>query len=81
MTRWLIARLQGIIRWLDPPPPPPAPDTLKDAARPLMAAQDASDRRGEHKRRVVLLQLRRQFPDVRTRDLAWAIESVLQERS
>lgn len=79
MTRWLVTCLQRVIRWLDPPPPPPLPDMLKDTARPLILAQDRYDRRGEHKRRVVLHELKRIYPEVRTRDLALAIEQVLQE--
>lgn len=79
MKRWLIDSLQRIIRWLDPPPPPPPGHVVRDAARPLIQQQDRYDRRGEHKRRVVLHALQQRFPTVRTRDLAYAIECVLQE--
>jgi hypothetical protein len=82
MKAWLVDGLRRLLRWLDPPPDPPAPHALKDAARCVMQAQDDfPDRRGEHKRRVVLLALRQQFPTTRTRDLALAIELVMQERS
>lgn len=80
MRAWFVDGLQRLIRWIDPPPPLPPPDVLKDAARELVAEQASKKRLGELKRRVVLSTLRHRFPDARTRDLAYAIESVLQER-
>ena len=75
MRWWLIHVLKRLVRWLEP-----VDESAIDVeARRLVAAQQARDRRGDHKRRVVLSELTKRFPEARTRDLALAVERVMQE--
>lgn len=59
-----------------------ASSELADKARVLMQAQEQwLDRSGEAKRHQVLAQLIDAFPQTRKRELAAAIEAVMQERA
>lgn len=82
MKRWVLWLLRWLVLWLDPPPviAPPDPASVDDMARVLMAGADAHERTGDHKRRLVLAGLRKQFPTIRGRDLGFVIERLMQER-
>lgn len=76
-------------RWadaLDPPVITPvtyAPDPYRDLTRALIAEAEGRFGAGfgDAKRRDVYAALMKRFPDARKRDLAYAIERVLQERA
>lgn len=77
--------LRRLADWLDPPVPivvpEPEPNPFHARVRSLMAIMDARFGAGfgEAKRHNVYAQLIKEYPDVRKRDLAYAIEQVLQE--
>ncbi len=82
LRRALAAILASALAWVDPPPPEGAPDPLMERTRELVTwAQTAKHASGEYKRHQVLAQLMKDFPDARQRDLAYAIERVMQERA
>lgn len=78
----MLARfLRRLADWLDPPVCPYVPDPFSDITRALIA--EAEQRFGagfgDAKRRDVYAALMKRFPVAKKRDLAYAIERVLQE--
>ena len=76
--------LRRLADWLDPPRPvvvpDPAPNPFHARVRSLMAMSEARFGAGfgEAKRREVYARLIKEYPETRKRDLAYAIEQVLQ---
>jgi hypothetical protein len=81
----LAALLRRLADWLDPPRPvvvpEPEPNPFHARVRSLIAIVEARFGAGfgEAKRRDVYARLMKEFPEARKRDLAFAIEQVLQE--
>lgn len=80
----IAALLRRLADALDPPTPvmvPELPNLFLDRVRALIARWDATlgPGFGEAKRHQVYAQLLKEYPDTRKRDLAFAIEQVLQD--
>jgi hypothetical protein len=75
MRAWLIRLLKAVLAWLEPP----VDDTpLLARVKVLVVAAEKLAASGEYKRHAVYARLLKEFPDSRKRDLALAIERVLQ---
>lgn len=77
----IAAWLRRLADWLDPPVKPYVPDPYRDITTALIAEAEARFGAGfgEAKRRDVYAALMKRFPQAKKRDLAYAIERVLQE--
>ncbi len=80
--------LRALADWLAPQEPavryiavPPTPSPYSVAAGTFVRKVEAelTDQTGEYKRHIVYSRLIKQYPDARKRDLAFAIEQVMQE--
>lgn len=71
---WIARWLRRMATWIDP-----SHDALLEAARVRTRAWAPHDCSGEHKRHQVYAALIKAFPGARKRDIAFAIERVLQE--
>ena len=94
MRAYLLSVLRALVLWLEGPPPEPPvvvaevieplpPDPVLERAREWVAWADgmAPGTDGEYKRHQVYARLIKAFPQSRKRDLAFAIERVMQERA
>lgn len=78
IARWL----RRLADWLDPPPPPKRVRTpYADTTRLFMEQAEIrlGPGFGDAKRRDVYAALMKVFPQARKRDLAYAIEQIMQE--
>ena len=82
VRHWLAQWLCRVAQWIDVMPlQEPLWDSspIRDRARVLTDKAELLDASGEYKRHTVYAALIKAFPDARRRDLALAIEHVLQE--
>ena len=83
IRRWLARWLCRLAHWIDVMPTDSRPSwtatALLDRARALTDKAEELDASGEYKRHSVYAALIKAFPDARKKDLALAIEQVLQE--
>ena len=83
VRRWLARWLCRLAQWIDTMPTTSGSTwtttALLDRARLLTDKAEQLDASGEYKRHSVYAALIKAFPDTRKRDLALAIEQVLQE--
>lgn len=84
MKLYFIRILRWCLLWLEPVPSPAPvqapPDPCYARVAELVHSIDREDQNGEWKRHQVYARLVKEFPDRRKRDLAYLIESILQEQ-